>query len=48
MQLQTMVKGMSKRMEVRKANDGSREQVDQTERRKRMLDSDYVDPPEKR
>jgi hypothetical protein len=41
MQPQTRVKGISKRMEVRRAKDGSREQVDhQTERRKRMLDSD--------
>ncbi|CAK0890483.1 unnamed protein product [Prorocentrum cordatum] len=54
MQPQTRVKGISKRMEVRKANDGSREQVDhQTERRKRMLESDSdgdsdVDPQRKR
>lgn len=41
MQPQTRVKGISKRMEVRRAKDGSKEQVDhQTERSKRMLDSD--------
>jgi len=37
LQPQTRVKGMSKRLEVRRCEDGSREQVDhQTERRKRM------------
>jgi len=47
MQPQTRVKGISKRMEVVTAADGSREQVDhQTERRKRFLASDLGDDSE--
>eukprot|EP00418_Pyrodinium_bahamense_P017378 CAMPEP_0179124252 /NCGR_PEP_ID=MMETSP0796-20121207/58710_1 /TAXON_ID=73915 /ORGANISM="Pyrodinium bahamense, Strain pbaha01" /LENGTH=348 /DNA_ID=CAMNT_0020822909 /DNA_START=45 /DNA_END=1091 /DNA_ORIENTATION=- len=44
MEPQTRVKGISKRMELRRTKDGEREQVDhQTERRKRALDSESED-----
>lgn len=47
LQPQTRVKGISKRMEIRKMQDGGREQIDhQTERRKAMLDDSDDDSDE--